>query len=125
MGTVVCLPFCAGTLLWKHEAIYLYEITHGTGWCGYDWRGTALGVQARQRGAGDTEPFGSLSETYTHPELGFSFRYPHGFRVSEIPQEEEVETVLVEDPAHARQGFQVFTQRKPRHNFCYASGEFS
>src|SRR6266511_4938895 len=49
-----------------------------------------------------------LSEVYTHPELGFSFRYPSNLRLNEIPHGEGSELILVEDPAHARQGFQVF-----------------
>jgi hypothetical protein len=59
---------------------------------------------------GDAEPLGSLSAIYTHAAPGFSFRYPGSFRVSELSHGEGSETVLVEDPAHARQGFQVFTQ---------------
>jgi hypothetical protein len=51
-----------------------------------------------------------LPNVYTHPELGFSFRYPAAFRVNEMPHGNGSETVLVEDPLHARQGFQVFTQ---------------
>jgi hypothetical protein len=34
---------------------------------------------------GDAEPV-TLSETYTHAEPGFSFRYPRTFRAHEIPQ---------------------------------------
>jgi hypothetical protein len=51
-----------------------------------------------------------LPNVYTHPELGFSFRYPAAFRVDELSHGNGSETVLVEDPRHARQGFQVFTQ---------------
>jgi hypothetical protein len=57
---------------------------------------------------GDTEPFGPLSEIYTHPELGFSFRYPRGYTLTELPQEEQG-VVLVEDPTRPRQWFQVFS----------------
>jgi hypothetical protein len=56
---------------------------------------------------GDTEPLGPLSETYTHPELGFSFRYPAGYTLTELPQEEQ--GVVVEDPTRPRQWFQVFS----------------
>jgi hypothetical protein len=59
---------------------------------------------------GDTELVGPLSEIYTRSELGFSFHYPRGYAGNEMPHGEGSETVLVEDPAHARQGFQVFTQ---------------
>jgi hypothetical protein len=57
---------------------------------------------------GDTEPFGPTSEIYTHPELGFSFRYPRGYTLTELPQEEQG-VVLVEDPTRPRQWFQVFS----------------
>jgi hypothetical protein len=57
---------------------------------------------------GDTEPLGPLSETYTHPELGFSFRYPAGYTLTELPQEEQG-VVVVEDPTRPRQWFQVFS----------------
>jgi hypothetical protein len=57
---------------------------------------------------GDTEPFGPLSETYTHAELGFSFRYPRGYTLTELPQEEQG-VVVVEDPTRPRQWFQVFS----------------
>jgi hypothetical protein len=57
---------------------------------------------------GDTEPV-TLSEVYTHASLGFSFRYPRGFRVNEIPQGEGNALVLVEEPTRARRGFQVFS----------------
>jgi hypothetical protein len=67
------------------------------------------GFRASPEVRGDTDPVGPLSETYTHAELGFSFRYPGSFRVSEIPQADGTEIVLVEDPVHARQGLQVFT----------------
>jgi hypothetical protein len=49
-----------------------------------------------------------LSELSTHAALGFSFRYPAPFQVTEIPQGERSEIVLIEDPAHAAQRFQVF-----------------
>jgi hypothetical protein len=68
-----------------------------------------VGLRHASEVRGDTEPL-ELSETYTHAELGFSFRYPRAFRVNEIPQGEGNELVVVEDPLHARQGFQVFTQ---------------
>jgi hypothetical protein len=55
---------------------------------------------------GDAEPV-TLSETYTHAEPGFSFRYPATFTVSEIPQAEDSALLLVEDPTRERQGFQV------------------
>jgi len=58
---------------------------------------------------GDAEPV-TLSETYTHAEPGFSFRYPRGFRAHEIPQAEDSTLLLVEDPTRERQGFEVFTQ---------------
>jgi hypothetical protein len=69
-----------------------------------------LGFRHTSEVRGDTEPLGPLSATYTHAEPGVSFRYPGSFRVSELPHGEGSETVPVEDPAHARQGFQVFTQ---------------
>jgi hypothetical protein len=49
-----------------------------------------------------------LSEIYTHPELGFSFRYPPGYTLTELPQEEQG-VVVVEDPTRPRQWFQVFS----------------
>jgi hypothetical protein len=57
---------------------------------------------------GDTEPR-ELSEVYTHAELGFSFRYPRGYAVNEVPQEEGNALVVVEDPTRERMGFQVFS----------------
>ena len=57
---------------------------------------------------GDAEPV-TLSETYTHAEPGFSFRYPRAFRANEIPQAEDSTLLLVEDPTRPRQGFQVFS----------------
>jgi hypothetical protein len=66
-----------------------------------------LGFRQASVVRGETEPVGPLSQTYTDPELGFSFQYPHGFRVHEIPQREGSEAVLVEDPARTHQGFQV------------------
>jgi hypothetical protein len=70
------------------------------------------GILVRYHAAHGEERRGAeqLPNVYTHPELGFSFRYPATFRVTEIPQGGRTETVLVEDSAHARQGFQVFTQ---------------
>jgi hypothetical protein len=69
-------------------------------------------ILARYHAAHGEEPSTAeqLSEVYTHPELGFSFHYPGSFRVHELPYGKGSETVLVEDPAHARQEFQVFTQ---------------
>ena len=37
--------------------------------------GVFVGFRHMSEVRGDTEPV-TLSETYTHPELGFSFRYP-------------------------------------------------
>jgi hypothetical protein len=70
--------------------------------------GVFVGFRHAPEVRGDAEPL-ELSETYTHAELGFSFRYPRAFRVNEIPQGEGNALVLVEDPLHARQGFQVFS----------------
>ena len=70
--------------------------------------GVFVGLRHATEVRGDTEPL-ELSETYTQAEPGFSFRYPRGFRVNEIPQGEGNALVLVEDPACARQGFQVFS----------------
>ena len=67
-----------------------------------------LGFRHASEVRGDTEP-ATLSETYTHAEPGFSFRYPRAFRANEIPQAEDSALLLVEDPTHARQGFQVFS----------------
>jgi hypothetical protein len=69
-----------------------------------------LGLRVTPEVRGDSEPFGPLSETYIHPEFGFSFGYPASFTVNEIPHGEGSTFVLVEDSAHPRQGFQVFTQ---------------
>src|SRR5882724_3894046 len=70
--------------------------------------GVVLGLRVTPEVRGNAEPV-TLSEVYTHPELGFSFRYPRGFRVNEIPQGEGNALVLVEEPTRARQGFQVFS----------------
>jgi len=70
--------------------------------------GVFVGFRHATEVRGDAEPL-ELSETYTHAEPGFSFRYPATFTVSEIPQAEGSALVLVEDPLHARQGFQVFS----------------
>jgi hypothetical protein len=69
-----------------------------------------LGFLARAEVWGETAGHESiaLSETYTHPELGFSFRYPVGFTVTEIPEDEGSEVVLVEDAALPHHSFQVF-----------------
>ena len=40
----------------------------------------------------------TLTETYTHPELGFSSRYPASFRVHEVPLADGTELVVAEDP---------------------------
>jgi len=55
---------------------------------------------------GDAEPL-ALSETYTHPVLGFSFRYPAGLRVVSFSHDEQSDVVLAE--GIGRTGFQVFT----------------
>jgi hypothetical protein len=70
--------------------------------------GVVLGLLVTPEVRGDTEPLGPLSETYTHPELGFSFRYPAGYTLTELPQEEQG-VVVVEDPTRPRQWFQVFS----------------
>jgi hypothetical protein len=70
--------------------------------------GVFVGFRHATEVRGDTKPL-ELSEVYTHAELGFSFRYPRAFRVNEIPQAEGSALLLVEDPARARQGFQVFS----------------
>jgi hypothetical protein len=63
---------------------------------------------------GDAEPV-TLSETYTHPELGFSFRSSRAFRANEIPQAEGSAFLLVEDPTRPRQGFPVFSMPYDEH----------
>jgi hypothetical protein len=70
--------------------------------------GVFVGFRHASEVRGDAEPL-ELSETYTHAELGFSFRYPRGFRVNEVPHGDGAETVLIEDPTRERQGFQVFS----------------
>jgi hypothetical protein len=70
--------------------------------------GVVLGLRGTPEVRGDTEPL-ELSETYTHAELGFSFRYPRGYAMNEVPHGDGAETVLVEDPTRERQGFQVFS----------------
>jgi hypothetical protein len=50
-----------------------------------------LGLTWNKEARGEGERALALTEVFTHPELGFSFRYPEAFRLATIPQGERSE----------------------------------
>lgn len=61
-----------------------------------------------ESGQSQTPAASDLSQTHTHPGLGFSFRYPDGFKISSTA-EELGETILVQkEGGGAKEGFQIF-----------------
>jgi hypothetical protein len=47
-----------------------------------------------------------LTLSYTHPSLGFTFKYPEGFKIGDLP-DDTGETILVQNNG---QGFQIYTR---------------
>lgn len=47
-----------------------------------------------------------LTLSYTHPSLGFTFKYPEGFKIGDLP-DETGETILVQADGD---GFQIYTR---------------
>ncbi len=47
-----------------------------------------------------------LPQTFTHPDLGFSFSFPAGFIASRLPKTEGGETIVVQDTKR-QAGFQI------------------
>lgn len=46
-------------------------------------------------------------QTYTHPDFGFTFKYPDGYTLGKFG-EGEGEVILVQDAGNNRQGFQLY-----------------